>query len=125
MTGSPDPEVTKPTAQPSWSRLRTTRIVALVFSSIFSLAAGYFAFSVPSSYYLAATYDPSATWQARLSSVMLIPAAVLLIVGFVGTVRINSIREDEAGYSSWGALLSTVPPVFLLALAVVARFTIG
>jgi len=125
VTGSSDPEVGERTTLPSWSRLRTTRIVALVFSSIFSLAAGYFVFNVPSKYYLASTYDPSTTWQARLSSALLNPRALLLIAGFVGTVRINSVREDETGYSSWGALLSTVPPAFLLALAVMAWSTAG
>lgn len=109
----------------AWTRLRTMRIVALVLSSAFSLAAGYFAFKVPSRYYLSATYDPSATWQARVSMAMLAPAAVLLVVGFVGTVRVNAQREDEPGYSTWGALLSTVPPIFLFALAVVARSTAG
>jgi len=125
MTESSDPKAGELTNLPSWSRLRTTRIVALVFSCTCSLAAGYFAFSVPSKYYLTSIYEPSTTWQARLSSVMLIPAAAMLIVGFVGTVRVNSVREDEAGYSTWGALLSTVPPIFLLALAVMARFTAG
>lgn len=107
------------------TRLRTTRIIALVLSSGFSLAAGYFAFKVPSRYYLSATYDPSATWQARLSMAMLVPAAVLLVVGFVATVHINAQREDEPGYSTWGVLLSTIPPIFLFALAVMARSTAG
>lgn len=97
----------------------------MLVSSALSFAALFLAFDVPSRYYMSPSYDPFATWQARVSSVLIVCSAALLVLGFVATVRSNQLREDEPGYSTWGALLGTVLPFFLLALAVVARHNAG
>jgi hypothetical protein len=100
-------------SEPEWRRVWIVRVAAVSASASLALAALIITLRAPLKY-PGDSLSPSPSWQSQVTLVLELLAVLLLVVGGCATVRTNARREGEPGYSTYGALLSLVPPLLLI-----------
>lgn len=99
-------------------RADQVRIGALLLSPLVSVVAVILEAPGPVARTGGKGYEPLESGASQVALVLIVVAAMLLVTGLVLTIRSNRMRRHQLGYSSWAALISTMPAIGFLIAAI-------